>query len=92
MTKQQATIYIGRSMKLCHINVEGSSSEKSEYLGRFGIENNINVITVQETHIDDPSEFNTRRNVPGYITALYLTSKVYGIATYVKADSKEYSV
>lgn len=84
------TIHVGLSTKLCHINIEGSSSEKSEFLSRFGIENDIKVIAVQETHINDPADYHTRGRVRGYVIAAFLASPIHGIVTYVRAKYLEY--
>lgn len=92
MNYNPTTFHFGPSIKLCHINIEGSSSEKSEFLSRFGIENNITVIAVQETHINDPADYHTRGRVPGYEVASYVASPIYGIATYVRSNSPMFTV
>lgn len=85
-------IIIGESLKICQINVEGASVASSEYLSRLAYEHKVDAITVQETHINDGSEYNTRGLVSGFKVIAYVLSPIYGAATYIRADIDEYEV
>lgn len=85
-------IIIGESLKVCQINVEGSSAASSEYLSRLAYEHKADAITVQETHIKDGSEYNSSGFINGYKVIAYVLSPIYGAATYIRADIVEYKV
>lgn len=84
MANHQAKIFIGRNITVLHFNIESSSTEKSEVLSRKCIDQQVDVIAIQETHIGNAAEFHTRKHVPGFKLAAHVLSKTYGIATYVK--------
>lgn len=86
------SINIGRSLSVMHFNIEGSSAENSEILSRVAYEHCVDVIALQETHIDDAVAYNIRGHIPGYNTVAYLTHSKYGIATYIRVDHLNYSV
>lgn len=92
MRQNQQSINIGRFFKLCHLNIEGASYEKCEFLSHLALDNQVCIIAVQETHINDGANFHTRGNIPGFTTAAYVTSRVHGIATYVREDITEFKV
>ncbi|KAJ6636959.1 Alpha-tocopherol transfer protein-like [Pseudolycoriella hygida] len=79
---QQRKITIGQKVVVMDLNIERTSADKSEMLSRMAFENETDVITVQETHIDDPASYNTRGNVTGFKVAAYVThDKVTGTAS-----------
>lgn len=91
ITTNQATISAQRLIVM-HFNIEGTSADKSEVLSRKAFENQVDVIAIQETHIDDAASYNNRGNVSGFKVAAYLTHRSYGIATYVREDHDNYHV
>lgn len=85
-------IILGESLRICQINIEGASAEKSEYLSKLAYDERTEVLTVQETHIGDEREFNTRGLINGFRVAAYVLSLVYGAATYVRSDIGDVTV
>jgi hypothetical protein len=65
-SSNRSYLSIGSNLKICHINIEGISISKSEYLARLMHAEDIDIVTVQETHAG--SEENLRRigTIPGY--------------------------
>ncbi|KAL1446411.1 hypothetical protein WDU94_005435 [Cyamophila willieti] len=75
---------LSTKLTLCQINVEGFSKAKSEYLQKFLVENQIDILAVQETHTENSEQLLSRGTIPNFdlIGATY--HKHYGVATYVK--------
>lgn len=92
MSNHQMKMDIGRNVSVMHLNIEGTSSEKSELLSRMANEHQVDMIALQETHILDPVDYRSRGHVKGYTVAAYLAHATYGLATYVKDDHKNYNV
>ena len=92
MSNQQVKINIGCNISVLHFNIESSSSEKCEILSRKSIENEVDVIAIQETHIGNAAEFHTRGHVPGFKIAAFVLSKTYGLATYIKESHNNFKV
>jgi hypothetical protein len=77
---------LGSNLKICHINIEGISISKSEYLARLMHDEDINIVTVQETHAGSEENLRKRGTIPGYTLIGAVYNNVHGIATYVKAS------
>ncbi|KAJ6639443.1 DNA transposase THAP9 [Pseudolycoriella hygida] len=92
MSIHQMKMSIGRTLSVLQLNIEGSSSEKSEFLSRMANENRVDVIAVQETHILNPADYDSRGHVNGFTVAAYLAHASYGLATYVRDDHTNYDV
>lgn len=92
MSSHQMKLSIGRVVSVLHLNIEGSSSEKSEFLSRTANENRVDVIAVQETHILNPADYHSRGHVNGFSVAAYLVHARYGLVTYVRDDHTNYDV
>jgi Reverse transcriptase (RNA-dependent DNA polymerase)/Endonuclease-reverse transcriptase len=82
----QRFLPLGPNMKICHINIEGISLPKSEYLARLMREEDVDVIAVQETHASSEESLRRRGTLPGYTLIGAIYSDVHGIATYVRAS------
>jgi hypothetical protein len=41
---------VGLNLKICHLNIEGISASKSNYLSRLMREHEIGIVAIQETH------------------------------------------
>lgn len=91
MSNVQPKINNGGRLTVLHLNIEGSS-DKSEFLSRKASEYQVDMISVQETHIQNAGDYHSRGNVAGYNTAAYLTNSTYGIVTYVRQDHRNYNV
>jgi exonuclease III len=76
---------LGSNLKICHINIEGISISKSEYLARLMHDKDIDIVTVQETHAGSEDNLRYRGTIPGYTLIGAVYSNVHGIATSVKA-------
>jgi len=76
---------LGSMINIMQLNIEGISKSKSLCLSKMLIENNVDVVLIQETHVSDLIQLQVRGEIEGFklIGATY--SQVYGIATYVKA-------
>lgn len=75
---------LGPSLKICQLNIEGISKDKSDYLSKICIDYGIDVIALQETHTATEEQLRTRGSIDGYHLVDFLCSGVHGIATYVK--------
>ena len=84
-SKSQLTKTLGPLFKVCQLNIEGISRSKSNYLSKFLLDHNIDVVLLQETHTSDESQLRKRGKIHGYrlIGATYHPH--YGIATYARA-------
>lgn len=82
--QDQPTKTIGPSFRLCHINIEGISRAKSEFLSKLLLDNNVDAVLIQETHAPTAEDLRKRGRIYGYelIGATY--HKAYGVATYVR--------
>lgn len=76
-------ISVIEGLNIYQFNIEGTSASKSEYLSRKAHDHKVDVIVIQETHINRGEEYHTRGLVNGYSVVAYLFSPIYGIATYV---------
>jgi hypothetical protein len=72
--------------KLLVFGVKSQDLLNSEYLARLMHDEDIYIITVQETHAGSEENFRRRGTIPGYTLIEAVYSNVYGIATYVKAS------
>jgi exonuclease III len=77
-SSNKSFLSLGSNLKICHINIEGVSISKSEYPARLMHDEDIDIVTVQETHA---SEENLRRrgSIPEYTLIGAVYSNVYGI-------------
>jgi exonuclease III len=57
---------LGSNLKICHINIEGISISKSEYLAHLMHDEDIDIVTVQETHTESEEDLRRRETIPGY--------------------------
>lgn len=78
---------IGRSLKICQLNVEGFSRAKAEILHKIFIEKDIDVMCLQETHIDD--EHSKSLKIPGLTCIAAKFHPKHGIATFVRNSLRD---
>jgi exonuclease III len=69
----QRYLPLGTNLTICHINVEGFFSSKSDYLARLMLKEKVDVIAVQETHTSSAESLRRRGNLTrfGHITVNY---------------------
>lgn len=82
---------LGNVVNICHFNAEGLSRAKCECLSKMLLNNQVDVLALQETHIQD-IENSVRGNIPGYKLVDGIGHRVYGVSTYVRQDLEEVSV
>lgn len=83
---------IGDILSICQINVEGFSTDKSEFLSKLSADKSTDVLLLQETHKADECQL-IRTGVPKNFKLVDgIHHSKYGIATYVKADIVDVSV
>jgi hypothetical protein len=46
----QESLADGLNLKICHLNIEGISASKSDYLNRLIRKHEIDIVAIQETH------------------------------------------
>lgn len=81
---------LGRNLKICHLNIEGISQAKSDYLSRLMNEENVDVIHLQETHATSRVNLLNRGQIHGYTLVDATYSRTYGIATYIHSSFTSY--
>ena len=82
---------IGQPLRLYQLNIEGASRAKSDYISYSAADLNIDIILLQETHVNDtPSA--SRLHINGFklIAAVYHAK--HGVATYVRNELTNYTV
>ena len=80
----QDFLALGPAIRILQLNVEGLSAAKRTLIGTIAIEQNIDIICLQETHIDkDESRLFT---IQGYDLISYVLHAKHGRATYVIQD------
>lgn len=77
-SNDQLTKVVELSVWLLQINVEGMSRSKREYLSRLPRESSADVVSLQETHIADEAQLNTRAYVDGCRIAIFSLTRVNG--------------
>ena len=90
MTSTSKNLSLGKSLKICHLNIEGISQSKSDYLSRIMNELNVDVIHLQETHATSRPNLLNRGTIHGYTLIDATYSRTYGIATYIHSDYSKY--
>lgn len=72
----------GPNIHILQINVEGLSKDKCDYLSKLAIENSIDVIALQESHLNEDNI--TKGKVAGFKMIGYLPSSIHGSVMYVR--------
>jgi hypothetical protein len=71
---------LGSNLKICHINIEGISISKGEYLACILHDEDVDIVTVQETHAGSEENLRRRGTIPGYtlwqFTVTYTASQL----------------
>ena len=82
---------IGQPLRLYQSNAEGVSRGKSDYISHSAADLSINIILLQETHVNDPSSASKL-----HINRFKLIADIYhakhGVATYVRNELTNYTV
>lgn len=73
-------------LKICQFHTKGFLCFKGEFFFRLIRDNNIDVITLHETHTLDDYDQNKRGSIPGYCILDAIHHKQYVLATFVKKD------
>jgi exonuclease III len=71
---------------VCHLNIEGISASKSEYLARIMRNNEIYIIVLQGTHLTSDTNLINRGEIPGYKLIGAIHNNVHGISTYARVS------
>lgn len=74
----------GPHFRILQINVEGMSEDKFEYLTKIANENDIDIIALQETHIQDECLIAAKHSIHGYRVVATIPSRTHGSTIYVK--------
>jgi hypothetical protein len=82
--KFQESLTIGLNLKICHLNIDGISASKSDYLSHLMREHKIDIVAIQETHTTSDFNLRNRGKLPGFKLIGAIHSNVHGIATYVR--------
>lgn len=82
----QLTQTLDACLRVCHLNIEGISTAKSEILSKLMREEKVDVIALQETHTIDEADLHKRGQVPGYTLIGAIHHKQYGVATYLRSN------
>ena len=85
-SKKVNTRSIGPKLRICQLNIEGISRDKSEFLARIARNNEVDVIVLQETHTANDTQLNARGIVQGYSLVDSVNSPFHGSAIFVKND------
>uniref|UniRef100_A0A1B0D7V9 Uncharacterized protein n=1 Tax=Phlebotomus papatasi TaxID=29031 RepID=A0A1B0D7V9_PHLPP len=87
LNEDSLTLDVGASLRICHLNVEGMSKAKSEYLARLMRDERVDIIAIQETHTISDENLRSRGSIPGYVLVDAIHSAVHhGVATYIKSS------
>jgi hypothetical protein len=79
----QESLAAGLNLKICHLNIEGLSASKSDYLSRLIPEHEIDIVAIQKKHKTLNLNLLNRGKLPGFKLIGDIHSNVHGIATYV---------
>lgn len=74
------------NIRICQLNVEGRSSAKREILAKFVKDHNIDVLALQETHVQE--NYSNRLLIAGIELIDYVGHGKFGIATYIKPSNQ----
>jgi exonuclease III len=85
-TMIHGSLPIGPNLRICHLNIEGISASKSEYLARLVRDSEIDKIVLQETHSTLDTNLINRGEIPGYKLIGAIHSNVHGIVTYARVS------
>lgn len=77
---------LGPSVRICQLNVEGISKAKCDFLSKFLLDNNIDVLLLQETHTKSDDEILKRGRIKGFEILGATHSQFYGTATYIRRN------
>jgi exonuclease III len=80
----QENLAVGLNLKIYHLNIEGISTSKSDYLSRLMREHEIDIVAIQETHTTSDLNLLNRGKLLGFKLIGAIHSNVHGIATYVR--------
>lgn len=75
---------IGASIRILSLNIEGISMAKCEYLTHLLKKHDVDIVLLQETHLDD-NQAPSRYNIRGYDVIHQQNHKKYGLLTYARA-------
>ena len=82
---------IGQHLCLYQLNIEGASRVKIYYISHSAADLNVDIILLQETHINDPSSASRLHINEFWLIAAVYHAK-YGVATYVRNKLTNYTV
>lgn len=77
---------LGPNIRLCQLNIEGISRAKCHILRKILDDNRVDVLAVQEHHVENETQLSSRGKIPGFDLLGATFDKVYGVATYVRSS------
>ncbi|KAI5727861.1 hypothetical protein M8J77_007803 [Diaphorina citri] len=84
---------LGPALLVCHLNIEGISRSKCEYLyTKILLPNKVDVLALQETHTENEEKLTSRGSIQGNVLLGATYHKRYGVATYVRTDIENVSL
>ncbi|RZC32190.1 hypothetical protein BDFB_013969 [Asbolus verrucosus] len=75
---------LGPVIKLCLLNIKGTSKDKCHYLSKLTLSHAIGVTTLQETHSTTKDQLFARGTIASYTLVSYICNSLYGSAAYVR--------
>jgi exonuclease III len=85
-TMTQDSLPIGPNLRISHLNIEGITASKSEYLARLMRDKEIDIIALQKTHSTSDTSLINRSEIPYYKLIGAIHRNVHGIATYARVS------
>lgn len=83
---------IGDTLKICQVNVEGLSRDKTEFLSKLLAEEAADVLMIQETKKSEECRLIETGNIKNFTLIESIGHAQYGIATYAKSNIKDVSL
>lgn len=85
-SQDHMTKNIGQSVRICQLNIEGISRSKCQYLSKILKENDVDILLIQEAHLENDEQARARANIPGYNIIGITFHAHYGNITYARND------
>ena len=81
MNNIKSSISVGPVLWVLSLNIEGASTAKSQILQKMAESNDVHIIHIQETHIKNEADLESRLTVSGYMTIASVFHEKYGFTT-----------
>uniref|UniRef100_H3AUT7 Endonuclease/exonuclease/phosphatase domain-containing protein n=1 Tax=Latimeria chalumnae TaxID=7897 RepID=H3AUT7_LATCH len=64
--QDQRKLHVGPTIRICQLNIEGISRSKCKYLERLLKKHSVDILVLEETHIEHTHLFDTRERITGF--------------------------